>query len=102
MNTNEKDITANLSDDLLAQRVKQPLFVTYRCDNTRDIRVFVSHSKTPFTSVNAHPWRHVVLKYPRLADFEFNQGKWCCSWDGQAWVCEEQHAVDPVTQLAVA
>lgn len=96
MSTKDKLITANLSDDLLAQKVKQPVFVSYRCDSNLEIRVFVSHNKSPFIAANAHPWRHVVLKYPRLTALAFSEGQWCCSWDGKEWVCEEQHAAGPV------
>jgi hypothetical protein len=102
MNTEHKIITANVSDDLLAQKAKQPVFVSYRCDNSHDIRVFVSHNNAPFIAANAHPWRHVVLKYPRLAAIEFNEGQWRCAWDGKEWVCEEQHALAPVIHLAAA
>ncbi len=102
MNTKDKLITANLSDDLLAQKVKQPVYVSYKCDNAHEIRVFVSHNNAPFIAANAHPWRHVVLKHPRLAAIEFNAGTWRFTWDGQAWVGEELHPADSHATRAAA
>ncbi len=102
MNPKQKIITASLSDDLLAQKVKQPVFVSYRCDGSPDIRVFVSHNKAPFIAANAHPWHHVVLKYPRLAGIEFNEGQWWFSWDGKEWIGEELHPADSDVHRAAA